>query len=482
MNIVEPIFAQCRNKPSELAICAPGTGFNLISYARLQSSVDNICRRIVAAEIAPRSRIAVLVDDPILHAMIVIALTRLGVVTVSGSHRDIAWPFKLDGVIADRPYESLAGNTVVADVNWAVGANQPIEDKHIYSAAPDDLCRIVLTFDNQGRQKAIAMTHRMVATRLDRQKLFLGPRAAFCDRTHLDLPLASPLGFHVMLGTLWRGGALVLTWDPIKTLAALAAYKVQNMVAASQSLLKFTGAIETDPGYRSTLKAVFSVRGMPPESSERVRAQLCSNLTVGYVASDATMVAAMPVDLGAAMPGAAGYIMPGVIVEIVDDEDHPLPPGQNGNVRIRSDYGVKEYLDDASEAQRAFRNGWFYTGERGQVTNRNMLVLSRPAKSLQRRGGGVSPIERVEDILSKHTNVAQCGVVAVANELGTDQLCALVVPRSYLDVEALHGYCKAHLPSDLVPSRFVALSDLPRTTDGKLDRTKLPQLLKSKLN
>jgi acyl-CoA synthetase (AMP-forming)/AMP-acid ligase II len=480
MNIVEPIFAQCRNKPSELALCAPGTEFNLVSYARLQRSLDNICRRILAAGIPPRSRVAVLIDDPILHAMVVIALTRLGAVTVSGSHRNLSWPFKLDGVIADRPYESPA--TLLADATWAAGDDRPIEDKHVYRAAPDDVCRIVLTLGNDGRQKAIAMTHRMVTTRVDRQKLFLGSRAPFCDRTHLDLPLATPLGFHVMLGSLWRGGALVLTGDAGKTLAALAAYKIQSMVSAPQSLFNLAEAVESHPGYRNALAAVFCVRGMGQEQFERVRARLCSNLTVGYAASDATMVASMSVESASGVPGAVGYILPGVMVEIVDDEDRPLPSGQDGNVRIRSDHAAKEYLDDSSETQRAFRNGWFYLGERGQVTRDDMLVLSRLAQSVQTGDGGGSHIDRVEELLSKHTNVVQCGVLTVANEFGTDELYALVVPRSYLDVEALHGYCKSRLPSDLVPSRFIAFSDLPKTADGKVDRAKLPQLFKRGLN
>jgi hypothetical protein len=65
MNIVEPIFAQCRNKPSELALCAPGTEFNLVSYARLQRSVDNICRKIITTGIAPGSRVGVVIEDSI---------------------------------------------------------------------------------------------------------------------------------------------------------------------------------------------------------------------------------------------------------------------------------------------------------------------------------------------------------------------------------------------------------------------------------
>jgi non-ribosomal peptide synthetase component E (peptide arylation enzyme) len=377
MNIVEPIFAQCRNKPSELALCAPGSAFNLVSYARLQRSVDNICRRLVSAGIAARSRVGVIIDDPVFHAMFLIALTRVGVITVSARGANVSWPIKLDGVVSDRPLQSPAGKAVLVDPAWSTGDDKPLAEKHIYRADPGDLCRIVITRASGGQQTtAIALTHGMIAARLDRQKLFLGPRSPFCDRTHLDLSLATALGLQVMLGTLWRGGALLMTWELRKTLAALAAYKIQNMVASPQNLLKFADALQTSPGYRSELVAVFSSGSLRPGLAEWIRAFLCSNLTIGYVPNDRTMVASMPAQFASQIPGAAGYVLPGVTVEIVDDEDRALPPAREGNLRLRSDYGVTEYFDDPTETQRAFRNGWFYPGDRGQLTSENVLVIS----------------------------------------------------------------------------------------------------------
>jgi len=473
MNIVEPIFAQCRNKPSELALCAPGTEFNLVSYARLQRSVNNICRRIISAGIAPHSRVAVVIDDPIFHAMMLMALTRLGIITVSTTDQNISWPIALDGVVANRPLQFQAAKTLLADATWTTGDDQPVDEKRLYRAAAGDICRIVLTSANDGQQNAIALTHGMIATRLDRQKLFFGPRAPFCERTHLDLPLATALGFQVLLGTLWRGGALVMTWDARKTLAALAAYSVQNMIAAPQSLLKFSDAVENQPGYRSNLAAVFSAGPMASDSLERVRACLCPNLTVGYAARDATMVASMPSQFVTAHEGAGGFVLPGVTVEIVDERDLLVPPGQSGSLRIRSDYGVKEYLDEPSATQRDFRGGWFYPGERAHLTSDNVLSLSgRTAND------AAVDVERVEQMLLKHANVVKCGVLVHANEFGANELYALVVPRSYLDAEALSSYCMARLPSGLVPMRFVAVSDLPRNPNGNVDRTKLPALLK----
>ena len=480
MNVVEPIFLQSENKPSELALCAPGTDFNIVSYARLRRSVNSLCRRLISAGIVSGYRIAVVIDDPILHALVLIALTRLGVVTISSQEQGLTWPIKLDGVIADKSYEFRGGRTIFVDSAWTTDNDQAIEEKYLYRAAPDDVCRLFLTAGANGHENVIAMTHRMIATRLDRQKLFLGPRAPFCDRTCLELPMATPLGFQVLLATLWRGGALVMTRDVRKTIGALTIYNIKNLVASPRGLLNLTKTIENQT--HSSLEAAFCAGTMESQlNSERTRARLCPNLTIGYVAPDATMVASMPAHFASGVSGAAGYVVPGVAVEIVDEQGCAIPPGSEGNVRIRSDYGVTEYLENPADTQRAFRNGWFYPGKRGRLTRDNMLILNASVEGVPIVGNELD-VERIEDILSKHTNVLQCGVVAVANDSGADELCAFVVPRSYLDVEALRSYCASRLPSDLMPSRFVAFADLPRNDEGGVDRAKLPALLKNKLN
>jgi hypothetical protein len=81
----------------------------------------------------------------------------------------------------------------------------------------------------------IALTHAMIATRLDRQKLFFGPRAPFCQRTHLD-PADGDAAR--LSGAARHAVALIMTWDVRKTLNALAAYNVQNVIDGKPRGLK----------------------------------------------------------------------------------------------------------------------------------------------------------------------------------------------------------------------------------------------------
>jgi acyl-CoA synthetase (AMP-forming)/AMP-acid ligase II len=385
MNIVEPIFVQCRNKPAEIALAAPGTYFNIMSYARLSRAVNEVCRRTLAAGLAAGNRVTVFIDDPIFHAIVLIALTRLGIVTISGRKRNFTWRFAVDGVISDTPFQFPAGRIIIADFDWASGDGRPPEQKPIYRATRDDVCRIFLASGTNGEEKGIAVTHRMMAARIDRQNLFFGPQAPFCARTYLDLPLTTPLGFQVLLATLRRGGALFLTGDSEKTVKALPIYKVQNMVGSPRSLLNFVEATERRPEYRSGLEAIFSGGSMMSGAlSERVRARVCSNLTVGYGSAEATMVASMPAHFARGIAGAVGYVLPGIALEIIDGDGRAVPPGEQGIVRIRSEYGAGEYLEDPEETQRVLRNGWFHPGDLGYLTHDNILVISsQAADSLQ---------------------------------------------------------------------------------------------------
>jgi acyl-CoA synthetase (AMP-forming)/AMP-acid ligase II len=169
-------------------------------------------------------------------------------------------------------------------------------------------------------------------------------------------------------------------------------------------------------------------------------------------------------------------------VEIVNESGVPLSGGKEGIVRIKSRYGATEYMDDPEETARVFHDGWFHPGDLGYLTPDNMLVISGRARSVLNVGGEKLSPERVEEILSAHPSVMQAAAVALPDELGVEQVCALIVPRSYLDAAALRAHCTGKIPGRLVPVRFIAVNEIPRNETGKIERDKLPALVKSKLN
>ena len=159
---------------------------------------------------------------------------------------------------------------------------------------------------------------------------------------------------------------------------------------------------------------------------------MCSNLIFYYGTTETSTVASAPAHALIGASGAVGYVTPDVSVQIVDDSGNPVPANQEGAVRVRTPVSVHGYLDDPAPAQTAFRDGYFDTGDTGFLTDENMLVI-------------------------------------VPNEMGIDEVWALITPNGKLNEDALQQHCREKLAPTHVPVRFVNVAEIPRNAHGKID-------------
>src|SRR6267154_1409011 len=162
MNIVDPILFQCRRQPPVAAICVPGPGIGLISYRRLEQFVHNISRKVHALGLPERSIVAVNIQDVIFHAAVLLALTRLGMITLSAREGDASAPIKIDALITATRLPSVdMGRVILADLSWTEGDGQPLEPHLVPQTHEDDLCRIILTSGTTSEPKAVAVSHKL---------------------------------------------------------------------------------------------------------------------------------------------------------------------------------------------------------------------------------------------------------------------------------------------------------------------------------
>jgi acyl carrier protein len=115
------------------------------------------------------------------------------------------------------------------------------------------------------------------------------------------------------------------------------------------------------------------------------------------------------------------------------------------------------------------------TGELVREREEGALELLGQVRQPKRRNSRLD-IDEGEALLREHPAVADC--VLVARGAGRDQrLVAYVVGREGQPLpspEALEGFVASRLSREQVPATFVLLEVLPRTPDGKVDRTALP--------
>jgi crotonobetaine/carnitine-CoA ligase len=171
--------------------------------------------------------------------------------------------------------------------------------------------------------------------------------------------------------------------------------------------------------------------------------------------------------------GACGKANENFEVMIVDADDNELPAGQPGEIvaRPRRPHVMFEgYWGRPADSLKAWRNGWFHTGDIGRLDDEGFLFfVDRGKDYLRRRGENISSAE-MEAVFRGHPDVLDVCVHAVHAELPEDEVKVTLVlkPGALLTEEALCRWSIDRVPYFAVP-RFVEFrADLPRSPVGRV--------------
>jgi len=88
----------------------------------------------------------------------------------------------------------------------------------------------------------------------------------------------------------------------------------------------------------------------------------------------------------------------------------------------------------------------------------------------------------IESQLIKHEHISEVVVIPLEDHLKNDFLCAYLVSDCELPVSELRAFLTVYLPDYMIPSMFILMDELSLTTNGKVDRKKLPQPAVKKLS
>jgi acyl-CoA synthetase (AMP-forming)/AMP-acid ligase II len=479
MNIVEPILFQARHDPPAPALCAPGTALGLVSYARLARFILSIGHRAVHHGIAPGHVVAIQVKDTIFHTALALGLMHVGAATVSVG-ATLPAGLRIDAILTDTPqaYGKSNPKVVAVDLTWMSGKGVPVEER-IYRGNGNDICRIAMTSGSTGEAKAVGFTHNNQLARLARYNHVYGKKFSDCSRFFSDYGLGSSGGFRHILYVLSRGGTMFFPGaSPMETLQNFELYKVQGLIASPGGLGGFLNFYDSNPDFRSGFEVIISAGSPLPNSlSERVRARMCSNLIFYYGTTETSTISSAPAHALTGVAGAVGYVAPDVSVQIVDDVGAPLPHGREGSIRVRTSVSVLGYLDDDEHAARPFHDGYFDTGDIGYLTVGRLLAITGRKKEILNLGGDKVSPRIIEDVLTAFRGVRDAVAFSAPNELGIDEVWALVVYNGNPDEEGLRKHCQEKLQQTHVPARFIGVTELPRNGNGKVERVRLSAIV-----
>jgi long-chain acyl-CoA synthetase len=213
---------------------------------------------------------------------------------------------------------------------------------------------------------------------------------------------------------------------------------------------------------------------MPVEVLQAFEKKYPVKILEGYGLSETSPVASFNLIDRPRKPGSIGYPVWGVEMQILDQNDRPLPDGEPGEICIRGHNVMKGYLKQPEATKEAMRGGWFHSGDIGvRDADGAFTIVDRKKDMILRGGFNVYPRE-VEEVLYAHEAVVEAAVIGIPSARFGEEIKAVVVSRDpKLSAQDLIDYSKQHLAAYKYPRSIEFVESLPKGATGKILKREL---------
>ncbi|KAK3001051.1 hypothetical protein RJ639_021024, partial [Escallonia herrerae] len=148
-----------------------------------------------------------------------------------------------------------------------------------------------------------------------------------------------------------------------------------------------------------------------------------------------------------------------------------------GEIVLRGSSIMKGYFKDEKATSKAFRDGWFVTGDMGVIHPDGYMEIKDRSKDVIISGGeNISSVE-LESVLYQHPSVLEAAVVAMPHPRWGETPCAFVVLRKaenkVVKEADILAHCRGNLPGFMVPKKVQFVDELPKNPTGKVLKVQL---------
>jgi long-chain acyl-CoA synthetase len=362
-------------------------------------------------------------------------------------------------VFRGKPFDgALAWDDVLAG-----GAEQP-------PAAPGDGGgQMIYTSGTTGKPKGALRTRTdptMLAALVTTLRLQAG------TEVHLTTgPLyhSGPLAWATLTHAL--GGVVVIMrkFDAARWLELVREYRVTNTFTAPTPLKRVVALPEDElaaADLSSMRSLVANAAPVPYALKQEIFAKLGEHfLFEVYGSTELGVDAVLPPEEQLARPGSCGRALPGVELRVVGPDGDPLPPGEPGELQVRSGSTFDGY-----HGREKLTDGWKSVGDMAHIdADGYVYIRDRGGDLIISAGVNIYPAE-IEAVLHEHPDILDAAVFGVPSEEWGESVHAVVVPRAgrEIDIAALEGHVAQRLAGFKRPRTWQVRDELPRTESGKL--------------
>lgn len=341
--------------------------------------------------------------------------------------------------------------------------------------ALSDTALLQYTSGTTGTAKAAEITHGNLVSNCELQRVYIGSGDG--DVALGVLPWFHITGMECQMNMMAYMGATLVPigrFDLVTVLRAIEVYRctLTTLIATvNVAIVNFPRTKEFD---LSSLRHCFSGGApVPPAVAQRWEQITGHKLIEGYGLSETTA----PTHINPPHRpkyGTVGLPLPLTDCRVVDLNDGvtELGIGKSGEIAVRGPQVMKGYWRNPDATARAFREGWFLTGDIGQVDEDGYFRIEERKKDMLKVSGfSVFPAE-VEALMYRHPAIAEVGVVGVPDPYrGEDPLAFVVLKpdaKGTVTEAQIAEWCRSEMSIYKAPRQVRFVDALPKTATGKV--------------
>lgn len=487
-----------------------------VTYAEAFGKAAALARALSSAGAGRGQRVAIAMANGPEWVIAFLAVTALGATAVLVNHRGS--PDELHSALTDTGCTALIADQAAAarvpqpwtgrrrvivtgtDVppawqsfettvaGWQGLELQPLE------VSPDDEAVVIFTSGTSGGPKGALLSQRATAVSVCAIDYLIlrGSLQSAADvaalRPAADAPppcamLVFPL-FHAsgatstLLPTIRRGGRIVMVrkWNVAEVIELIERERVSGLSGSPAMLWDLIHADRTGRDLSSLRFLSIAGQALKRPLYDDLRAAFPeAAIGVGYGQSESGGVSGIGGANLAARPDSVGWLLPVFELRLVDDAGSDVPPGEVGEIMLRSPTVMRGYCGRPEETAAVLRDGWLLTGDLGRLDEEGRLYIVDRKKNIVISGGENITCSEVESAALTHPAVREAVAFGVPDERLGERLILAVVRRPGTAVEGqeLAAHIGARRAIYKVPRGFLFTDELPLNAAGKADKRQL---------
>jgi acyl-CoA synthetase (AMP-forming)/AMP-acid ligase II len=468
-----------------------------LTFEELDRGADAVGRQLQDSGIAPGDRVAILAENCLEYIPIYFGIVKIGAICVPLNYRCVLE--ELEHMLRDSGVRivfftpscieqatglasRLAGRMQLVEMgrHLLLPTSRPLDP---LSTALDENApaAILYTSGTTGTPKGAVLPHRSLIEGSAGIALVSGIRHS--DRALVTVPLFHGGGLYVLAHShLYVGASLVIERKFVASeqLKLISQYGVTTFFGVAAQYAMLLDELKPDDVVPSHLcRGWYGAAPMPVDLVKRSQAVLPGvRFQQLYGQTETTVVSVLSIEDHDRKMGSAGRELANVQMRVVDEEGVDCGPGAVGEIIVHENSGMRGYFNNPEQTAETIRDGWIYTGDLGFLDEERFITIVDRKRDVILSGGENIYPKEIEDVLSAHPSVLDVAVVGTIDSKWGEIPVAFVMlrPLTEITTEVLHSWCEARLARYKIPKCWHFITELPRTSTGKVQKQHLRDL------